>query len=66
MYTDVTAITLTADETARVVGYRDGHQIRSMYRNGRFPAPIDPGLPVRLWRWSRRQIVRYVDQEGVA
>lgn len=26
--------------------------VRALYRAGAFPAPIDPTLSVRRWRWS--------------
>ena len=50
---------LDAAEVARRCGYvskKTGEPfpkvIRALYRDGRFPAPIDPTLGTRLWRWS--------------
>lgn len=60
-------LTLTAAATAEELGFlrRDGSGnadlLRALYRQGRFPAPIDPQLDTRLWRWSRRVVERYVE-----
>ncbi len=64
-------LTLTADQAAELAGYLhhdgtgNGAVVRALYRAGRFPAPIDPDLKVRSWRWSRRDVERYVEH-GVA
>lgn len=58
-------LVLTAREVAAALGYtrRDGHpdvaKVRNLARERRLPAPIDDGLPVVDWRWSRRMIERY-------
>lgn len=60
-------LTLDADGVATLLGYHsgdgkpNGRRIRELYRSGRLPAPIDPELVAREWRWSRRTIVAYVD-----
>jgi predicted DNA-binding transcriptional regulator AlpA len=61
-----TALTLTAQEVSVLTGYT-AHRIRALARNGRFPAPIDPSLNARSWRWSRRLVELWADgQHGVA
>jgi hypothetical protein len=62
-------LTLSADAAADLLGilHRDGRpygaEIRTLYRSGRFPAPIDAELPVRRWRWSRRDVLAYGNGE---
>jgi hypothetical protein len=63
----VTAIeALTAAQVAGRCGYCDGKgapkadTIRQLFRDGRFPAPIDAELPVRLWRWSSLAVDAYL------
>lgn len=62
-------LALTADQVAAELGYfhRDespyGELIRSMYREGDFPAPIDPSLGVSRWRWSRVIVEQYAAGE---
>ena len=56
-----TPITATADELAEMLRYKSGAVIRMLYRNGSFPAPIDPELSPRLWRWSVRVVAEYVE-----
>jgi hypothetical protein len=57
---------LTAAQVAERCGYLDdkgapkGRTIRQLFRDGRFPAPIDPELPVRLWRWSSIAVGAYL------
>lgn len=51
---------LSANEVGELLGYK-GHTIRSMYRSGRFHAPIDPTLPAVAWRWSPRVVAAYID-----
>jgi hypothetical protein len=59
-------LALTAEQVAEALGYlhrRGGGNatlIRSMYREGAFPSPIDPGQPVIRWRWSRAVVEGYV------
>lgn len=67
---------LTLDATAAALelgwyhrdGRPSGDAVRAAYRRGDpgFPAPINPHLKVRSWRWSRRQIVAYGNAEQVA
>jgi hypothetical protein len=35
--------------------------IRSLYRRGEFPPPINPQMNPRMWRWSRTRIERYIE-----
>jgi hypothetical protein len=35
--------------------------IRSLYRRGEFPPPINPQMVPRMWRWSRTRIERYIE-----
>ena len=55
---------LTADRVGKVIGGDRpiaGPTIRAWYRAGRFPAPIDPTLPVVSWRWSPRIVDTYIN-----
>jgi predicted DNA-binding transcriptional regulator AlpA len=54
-------LTLDAREVADLVGYRGPETIRTLYRTGKFPPPIDPSLTVHWWRWSRRRVEQYVE-----
>lgn len=62
-------LTLSAREAAEELGWlsRDGNglseRIYALYRAGRFPPPIDPELPPRSWRWSRRVVEQYAAGE---
>lgn len=38
--------------------------VRRLYRDGRFPPPIDPDLHPRMWRWSPNTIDRYLKGEA--
>jgi predicted DNA-binding transcriptional regulator AlpA len=58
---DVSPLVLTAEEAGALVGY-EARSIRALYRQGRFPSPIDPTLGARRWRWSRRAVEVYVEQ----
>lgn len=60
-------LVMTAAEVAAELGYLrrsdrqpDVAKVRNLCREGRLPAPIDDGLPVVDWRWSRRRIEQYV------
>lgn len=61
----MSALVLTVDDVAVALGYetRDGRpdrdKVRRLAREGRIPSPIDPGLPVVDWRWSRRLVEQY-------
>jgi hypothetical protein len=63
------ALAIDAAEAGEIVGWRrrdgtgNGERVRLAYRDGRFPPPIDPDLPPRLWRWSTRMIEAYVNGE---
>jgi hypothetical protein len=35
--------------------------IRGLYRRGEFPAPINPKMHPRVWRWSRTRVERYIE-----
>lgn len=60
-------VALTAEEVGRALKYKNpAVRIRSMYRAGNFPAPIDPALPVTSWRWSPRVIEAYIDGQVAA
>ncbi len=55
---------LTADQVGAAIGGArpiKAATIRAWYRSGRFPAPIDPTLPVKSWRWSPRIVGDYID-----
>lgn len=59
-------LTISAAEAGEIVGGSSpysGDLVRRLYREGRFPPPIDPGLPVRSWRWSRPEVERYAAGE---
>jgi hypothetical protein len=62
-------LTLSTRETAVVLGWlrHDGSgnadRVRALYRDGRFPPPIDPELSPRLWAWSRRVVEAYAEGE---
>jgi hypothetical protein len=43
-----------------------GRGVRRMYREGRFPAPIDATLPAASWRWSPDVISAYISPQQVA
>ena len=59
-------LTLTAAEVGELLGYT-AETVRDLARkDGRFPAPIDPTLGPKLWRWSRRRVEQYADGEAVA
>lgn len=59
-------LVLSADQVAAELEYRhrdgsgNGEVIRSMYRAGDFPPPIDHRQPAVRWRWSRAVVERYV------
>lgn len=65
----MSGMALTADQVAAELEYfhRDGTPngdvVRSMYRSGEFPAPIDPVQPVQRWRWARVRVEQYVAGE---
>lgn len=59
-------LTVDADGAAALLGGAfvgrngpKGDLVRRLYRDGRFPAPIDETLGPRLWSWSRAAIERY-------
>ena len=60
------ALALQADHVAELLEYKrpdgtgNGDLIRELYRNGDFPAPIDPEQPPIRWRWSRSRVEQYV------
>jgi hypothetical protein len=63
-------LTVTAAGAATLLGWwtrRDGEvvpngeRVRSLYRSGKFPAPVDPTLGARSWFWSRRVVELYAD-----
>lgn len=62
-------LAMTADQVAEELEYRrtdgtgNGDLIRELYRNGDFPAPIDPDQPAIRWRWSRVRVEQYVAGE---
>ena len=62
-------LAMTADQVAAELEYfhRDGTPngdvIRRLYRDGEFPAPIDPEQPVQRWRWARARVEQYVTGE---
>lgn len=62
----MSGLAMTADQVAEELEYahRDGTPngdvIRHLYREGDFPAPIDPAQPVNRWRWSRARVEQYV------
>jgi predicted DNA-binding transcriptional regulator AlpA len=63
-------LTLTADEirevrdsdgrAVRLIDFSPSY-IRSLYRRGEFPPPINPQMNPRMWRWSRTRIERYIE-----
>lgn len=63
------ALAMTADQVAAELEYfhRDGTPngdvVRKLYRDGQFPAPIDPLQPVQRWRWARTIVEQYVTGE---
>lgn len=56
-----TPLAVDAAGAAAICGFRSAATVRMLYRNGSFPAPIDPDLNARLWRWSVRVIRDYVE-----
>lgn len=56
----VEPITLTSGQVGELLGYSPD-TVRRLVRDGRLPAPIDPELGPKLWRWSRSQIEAYVE-----
>jgi len=63
-------LTLSGRETAELLGWRGrvsgvgtAEYVYALYRAGRFPPPIDPELPSRSWRWSRRVVEQYAAGE---
>ena len=59
-----TVLAVDANGAAAICGFRSGATIRMLYRNGSFPAPINPELNARLWRWSVRIIRDYVEGQA--
>lgn len=57
--TETHKLVLTAAEVGELLGYR-AEVVRDLCRSGRLPAPIDPAISARLWRWSRISIENYV------
>lgn len=51
---------LTVDQVGALVGYPT-RRIRALYRDGKFPAPIDPTLHPISWRWSPDAIHAYAN-----
>lgn len=49
---------LTAAEVADRLGYAK-RTVQEYARSGRLPAPIDPSLPVVMWRWSPLVVEQY-------
>jgi hypothetical protein len=43
-----------------------GRGVRRMYRDGKFPAPIDPSLPAASWRWSPVVIGAHINPQVAA
>lgn len=62
--TDNTPQVLTAADVGELLGYR-ADTVRRLVRNGRLPAPIDPTINPKLWRWSRTMVDRYIET-GIA
>lgn len=62
-------LTLNAKGVAELLGWLDhagagnGARVRSLYRQAKFPGPIDPTLSSRSWRWSRRAVEAYGNGE---
>ena len=56
---------LTAAQVGRLLSYRP-ERVRSMYRAGQFPAPIDPTLAPVSWRWSPFVVEAYIDGDPTA
>ena len=54
---------LTASEVGKLLRY-PAARVRSMYRAGTFPAPIDPTLSAVQWRWSPRVVADYIDGQA--
>lgn len=53
---------LTIAQVAEQTGYTV-RSIRELTRTGRFPAPIDPELGPRMWRWAPNAVDQYIRGE---
>lgn len=58
-------VTLTAAEAAELLGYTLRTFTR-LSRTGHLPGPIDPALPARSLRWSRRLLEDYAEGRWAA
>jgi predicted DNA-binding transcriptional regulator AlpA len=53
---------LRMSEAAELLGYSSS-SFRRLVAAGALPGPIDPALPPKLRRWSRRMLERYTDPD---
>jgi predicted DNA-binding transcriptional regulator AlpA len=54
-------LSLRMSEAAELLGYSVS-SFRRLVAAGVLPAPIDPTLPPKLRRWSRRMLEQYTDR----
>lgn len=58
-------LSLRLVDAAQLLDYSPA-SFRRLVAAGKLPGPIDPTLPPKLRRWSRRMLEQYVTPSGVA